>query len=41
MVWKFEPDVWYNIDLLIDWENQHVSIYVEDPTETDTDKQGR
>ena len=29
MVKKFEADVWYNIDFLIDWEEQQVSVYVD------------
>jgi hypothetical protein len=30
MVHKFEPNNWYKIDLLIHWDIQHVSIYVND-----------
>jgi len=30
MVHKFETNNWYKIDLLIHWDIQHVSIYVND-----------
>jgi hypothetical protein len=29
MVKEFGPNVWYKIDLLIHWDDQQVSIYVE------------
>lgn len=29
MVMKFEKDPWYKVDLLIDWKEQNVSIYVD------------
>ena len=28
MVKKFEKDIWYTINLIFDWENQRVSIYI-------------
>ena len=28
MVYKSEPDIWYQVDLVINWELQSVSIYV-------------
>jgi len=29
MVKKFKADQWYVVDLLIDWEKQRVSIYID------------
>ena len=29
MIKMFEQDVWYTVDMLIDWEEQTVSIYVD------------
>ena len=28
MIHRFEPDTWYTIDLILDYETQRVSIYV-------------
>jgi hypothetical protein len=28
MIKKFTQDTWYQIDLLVDWDNQEVTIYV-------------
>lgn len=30
MLLQFGPDEWYNIDLIIDWSEQRVSIYMND-----------
>lgn len=30
MVKWFDPNVWYKIDILIHWEEQQVSVYVDD-----------
>lgn len=29
MIHKFEQDVWYQVDLLIDWDQQRVNVYVD------------